>query len=179
MTDQRIMNSIETSPVAATLARVDGRWVLTMQRDLAYPPERVWRMLTDPDRLALWSPIVPDRPLTSPGPAVARENPGMPSVDAEVLVADPPRELVHRWDTHLLRWRLEPTATGTRLTLADTLDEFADGSRNGAGWHICLAALAVNLDDDGTGRVVGMDAMAYGWEKLNDAYAAAFVGADS
>jgi uncharacterized protein YndB with AHSA1/START domain len=171
MTDQRIADAIEAAPVAASLTQADGRWVLTMQRDLAHPPERVWRMLTDPARLALWSPVVPDRPLTSPGPARSREAPEMPAVDTEVLIADPPRALVHRWDTHLLRWWLEPTETGTRLTLSDRLDTLADGSRNGAGWHICLAALEVNLDDDDAGRVVGLDAMAYGWEKLNDAYA--------
>jgi uncharacterized protein YndB with AHSA1/START domain len=164
------MKNIEAEPPAATLAEVDGGWILTMTRELAYPPERVWRILTEPERLARWSPIVPDRALTSVGPAQSREAPDAPVVDVEVLVSDAPHTLVHRWGTHLLRWTLAPTETGTRLTLADTLDEYADGSRNGAGWHICFATLAAYLGDATVDRVVGGDATDYGWAGLRDRY---------
>jgi uncharacterized protein YndB with AHSA1/START domain len=174
VTDQRILKQIEAEPVAATLTQVDGAWVLTMTRDLAYPPERVWRMLTDPERLARWSPVVPDRDLSTLGPAQSHEHPDMPGIDTDVLVADAPRELVHRWGTHVLSWRLTPTADGTRLTMSDTLDGFADGSRNGAGWHICLGTLAAYLDDDDVERVVGADARTYGWDALDERYRALF-----
>lgn len=97
----------------ATLVQEDGRWVLTMTRDLPYPAERVWPKLTEPGELGKWSPVVPDRPLTSVGPATTRENRGEEPIDAEVLACDPPRELVHRWGPEqLLRWTLTPTAEG-------------------------------------------------------------------
>lgn len=32
----------------------------------------VWEHLTQPELLATWSPVVPDRPLTSVGPALSR-----------------------------------------------------------------------------------------------------------
>jgi uncharacterized protein YndB with AHSA1/START domain len=177
MTDVRITKSVDAEPVAATLAQVEGRWVITMTRELAYPPERVWRMLTEPERLARWSPVVPDRILDSPGPAQSRESPDAPPVDLEVLVTDAPRELVHRWGTHTLQWTLTPTDTGTRLVLAETLDEYAEASRNGAGWHLCLAVLAAYFADDTVDRVVGPDADAYGWSDLRDRYEELFAAA--
>jgi uncharacterized protein YndB with AHSA1/START domain len=32
---------------------------------MVHPVERVWPKLTEPDRLATWSPVGPDRPLTT------------------------------------------------------------------------------------------------------------------
>jgi uncharacterized protein YndB with AHSA1/START domain len=157
----------------ATLEKTDGRWVLTMSRDLRHPVERVWPMLTEPERLAQWSPVVPDRPFTTVGPATAQEQPAAPRVDAEVLVCEPPRELVHRWGDQLLRWTLEPTPEGSRLTLAHTFDERDGGAVFAAGWHICLATLAARLDGHDVTRVVGEDATAYGWDDLRGRYDAA------
>ena len=54
-----------THPLQGTLENRDGAWVLTLIRDFAHPPEKVWPWLTDPDRLRRWSPIVPDRPSTA------------------------------------------------------------------------------------------------------------------
>lgn len=78
--------------MAAELARDGDRWVLTMRRLLRHAPERVWPMLTEPDRLARWSPFVPDRTIDATGPATARENPGDPPREDEVLTFDPPHQ---------------------------------------------------------------------------------------
>jgi hypothetical protein len=77
MTDRTAATDLVTAQIAAhpavldgegaSLTEADGRWVLTMTRELAHPPERVWPMLTDPEQLSRWSPVVPDRPLTSAG----------------------------------------------------------------------------------------------------------------
>ena len=149
MTDTRITHEIEANPPAATLSEDDGRWTLTLQRRLRHDPARVWRMLTVPEELARWSSFVPDRTLDTVGPATARENPDDEPVAADVLVLDPPRELVHRWGDDLLR----PWA-----------GSFA------AGWHIVLATLAALEGSDEAPRVVGQDAMEYGWERLRDEY---------
>jgi uncharacterized protein YndB with AHSA1/START domain len=170
MTDQRITSALDAQPAEGTLAEIDGAWVLTMTREYGYPPERLWSMLTDPERLARWSPIVPDRALDRVGPARSQESPDMPEVDAEVLVCDPPHLLVHRWGSQLLRWTLTPTAGGTTLTLANTLDEPDTAARNAGGWHLCLAVLAAGLADPGVQRVVGPDALAYGWQDIAGAY---------
>ncbi len=154
----------------AILTEVAGRWVLTMIRELPHSVDRVWQKLTEPDQLATWSPVVPDRPLISIGPATSRETPQDQSVDAEVLVSDPPHELVHRWRGHLLRWTLTATPTGSRLTLEHTFDERTERGMYAAGWHICLAVLAAVLDGHAVGRVVGSRANDYGWSALRDRY---------
>jgi uncharacterized protein YndB with AHSA1/START domain len=157
----------------AVLTEVAGRWVLTMTRVLRQPAPRVWPMLTEPAQLARWSPVVPDRALTSVGPAIARETSDQPGVDAEVLVCDPPRELVHRWGGHLLRWSLAPASGGCRLTHEHTFDTRAEVGMYGAGWHLCLAVLVGVLDGHDVERVVGARASDYGWEGLRDRYDAA------
>jgi uncharacterized protein YndB with AHSA1/START domain len=130
-----------THPLQGTLENRDGAWVLTMDRDLAHPPERVWPWLTDPDRLRQWSPIVPDRALDSAGPCQARENPDDDPLAGDVIAVDPPHELVHRWGDDVVRRRLAPTGGGCRLTLEQTMRDRDHVAMNAAGWHICLDVL--------------------------------------
>jgi uncharacterized protein YndB with AHSA1/START domain len=174
MIDTRTTREIDANPVAATLAQQDGRWVLTMQRHLRHEPAHVWRMLTVPEQLGRWSPVVPDRTLDSVGPATCRELPGDPPITADVLAVDALNELVHRWGDHVLRWTLEEEPGGTLLTLHHAFDERADASQYAGGWHLCLAALAAQEMHDGPERVVGSTARAYGWEELRDAYDASW-----
>jgi len=169
-TEDALSVEIAAHATDAVLSEIGGRWVLTLTRELRHPVDRVWPMLTDPAQLGRWSPVVPDRALTSVGPAIARETPEQAGVDAEVLVCDPPRELVHRWGAHLLRWSLLPAPGGCRLTLEHTFDRRADVGMYGAGWHLCLAVLVTVLDGHATGRVVGARASDHGWEKLRDRY---------
>jgi uncharacterized protein YndB with AHSA1/START domain len=178
-TDDCVRAEIAAQPADATLTQAEGRWVLTMTRALRHSAERVWPYLTDPRLLGVWSPVVPDRALTSLGPATSRETPEQSPVDAEVLVSDPPRELVHRWGGHLLRWTLASTPTGSRLTLEHTFDERSEHGSYGAGWHLCLAVLAVVLDGHEAERVVGKRALDYGWAALNDRYEARTVAVTS
>jgi uncharacterized protein YndB with AHSA1/START domain len=159
-----------THPLQGTLENRDGAWVLTMDRDLAHPPERVWPWLTDPDRLRQWSPIVPDRAFDEVGPRQVRENPGDEPVTGEVLVVNPPHELVHRWGDDTVRWRLSPTATGCRLTLEQTMADRDRAAGNAAGWHVCLDVLDGTLAGTASSRVVGQDALDHGWESLRDGY---------
>lgn len=164
-----------TNPLDATLAPCDDhadKWVLTMSRNLNHPPEKVWPWLADPDRLRQWSPAIPDRPLDSPGPAQVQETAADPVLDGEVLTVDPPRELIHRWGPDdILRWRIEPTGNGCRLTLEHSMSDRGNASGNAGGWHICLDTLTLAVDGTPRGRVVGMDAMEHGWQRLNDGYA--------
>ncbi|HEY2286273.1 MAG TPA: SRPBCC family protein [Streptosporangiaceae bacterium] len=171
-TTDLVTAQIAADPAQAALTEADGRWVLTMTRELAHPPERVWPMLTQPEQLSRWSPVVPDRPLTSPGPALARENPGDPAVDVTVVSCDPPRELVHHWGGHLLRWVVTPVAGGSRLTLEQTFDQPADAAMYAAGWHLCLAVLILAGRGPDVDRIVGERARDFGWAQLRDRYQA-------
>ena len=169
-TTDPVTAEIAAQDTTATLARRDGRWVLTMTRDLPHPVERVWPKLVEPGELSKWSPVVPDRPLTSVGPATSQENPGEVVSDTEVLVCDPPHELVHRWGPHLLRWTLTPAPGGSRLTLAHTFDDRSECGMYGAGWHLCLAVLVVILGGQDVPRITGSRAHDYGWAGLRERY---------
>jgi uncharacterized protein YndB with AHSA1/START domain len=130
-------------------------------------------MLVDPAHLRRWSPVVPDRPLTSPGPATCRENPGDEPNDAEVLVVEPPHTLVHQWGDDLLRWTITPAEGGAVLELRQTFDDRAAAASYAAGWQVCLGRLAAE-DDSPRERVTGPRALDYGWPDLRERYDAAW-----
>jgi len=121
-------------------------WILTLTRDFAHPAEVVWPWLVEPERLARWSPIVPDREFDDPGPRQVRENPGDEATDGDVISVDPPHELVHRWGEDLVRWHLAPTSSGCRLTLEQTMRQRGPATMNAAGWDVCLTVLDEVLD---------------------------------
>jgi uncharacterized protein YndB with AHSA1/START domain len=163
-----------THPLQATLENHDDRWVLTFTRELSHSAETVWPWLIDPERVRRWSPAVPDRRLDGVGPVQIRENPDDEPLNGEVLVFDPPRELVHRWGhewgTDVLRWRLTPTANGCTLTLQHDMADRTHAAENAGGWHICLDVLMGNLDGANPERVVGEAAMDHGFPALRDGY---------
>ena len=161
------------APMEVLLELDEDRWTLVMRRRFPHAPQRLWAMLTEPARLARWSPIVPDRPLTEPGPATCRENPGDDPIDAEVLACDAPRLLVHRWGPDLLRWTLTLDGDHTVLELRHTTGERPAAALLAAGWQVCLGRLAAE-DDSGRERPTGRRAMAYGWQELHDRYRSRF-----
>ena len=64
-----------------------------------------------------------------------------PPFEGTMLAFDPPRLMEFRWGADLLRFELEATEDGTRLTLYDTLDERGKAARDAGGWHTCLDLL--------------------------------------
>ena len=172
MTDlsSEVMASIKSQPANATVAATDGGWTLTMSREFAHPASRVWEMITRPELLQQWSPVVPDRPLTYAGPATSRETPASAPVDAEVLASEAPQLLVHRWGSHTLRWTITPTKQGCRLMLQHLFPNPDERGMYAAGWHICLAVLDVVIGGRSVERVVGARAGDYGWAGLRQEY---------
>ena len=133
----------------------------------------MWEALTDPEEMREWAPFDADRNLETLGDATLTMagGAGDEQTSAQVRIADRPRLLEYTWDADVLRWELEPTATGTRLTLRHTTDrEWA--SKVSAGWHICIDVMELFLDGHPIGRIVAEEAKEHGWGRLNDAYAA-------
>jgi uncharacterized protein YndB with AHSA1/START domain len=163
------------SPPARAWTERDGdRWALVFVRELAHPAARVWRALTDPDELREWAPFDADRDLARSGPATLTMAGGDGSEKSEVAVrvAEPPRLLEYTWDKDVLRWELEPTASGTRLTLRHTVEDKDWIPRVAGGWHICLDVADLFLSGRPVGRIVAEEAKAYGWEDLHAHYGA-------
>ena len=131
-----------------TLARSDGGWSLRFTRRLPHPPPKVWRALTEPEHLAAWFPtdIEGERRTGAPVRFVFRDGEG-PAIDGEMITFDPPSVLELRWGgDETLRFELRPEDGGTVLTFVNTFDELGKAARDGAGWHVCLDALAADLD---------------------------------
>ena len=162
------------TPGPASGARIgkDGeQWTLILVRELRHSPEKVWQALTEPAQLREWAPFEADGSLSTVGATVRLTWVGTQRVSgARVTRADAPK-LLEYGD---IRWELESSAGGTRLTLWHSIDRrfIAWGA---AGWHICFDVLARLLAGDPIGRFAGAEVMKYdGWQRLNAEYAGQF-----
>jgi uncharacterized protein YndB with AHSA1/START domain len=140
---------------AATTA-ADTRTV-TLEREFAHPPAKVWRALTQPELIAEWlmkndfKPVVGQRFNFRADPM-----PGWNGVtDCEVLAVDPPRKLAYTWNASgeeakdgirtVVTFTLTPTQAGTLLRMeqsgfrAGPHDRFHQGAQY--GWQKMLGAL--------------------------------------
>jgi hypothetical protein len=95
----------------------------------------------------------------------------------EVTDWDPPRRLGYTWakegerPDHLL-WELRPHDDGCLLVLVHTFEDRLKAARDGAGWHICLDALAGELD--GVSERPSAEHEAGPWPALNGEYQGRF-----
>jgi uncharacterized protein YndB with AHSA1/START domain len=168
------------TPGPANLARVHkegDRWTLVLVKDLRHSPERVWQALTDPAQLREWAPFDADGSLGTAGSTVKLTTVGAPSphvTETRVTRADAPKVLEYNWGGNDMRWQLEASGGGTRLTLWTTIDRrfIAMGA---AGWHVCFDVLDHLLGGAPIGRTVGPEAMKFGgWQRLHAEYAKQF-----
>jgi uncharacterized protein YndB with AHSA1/START domain len=91
---------------------------VVVERDFPYPPEKIWRALTQPHLIAEWlmkNDFVPEagRRFTLSA--------DWGQVDCEVQTIEQHRSLAYRWDTKdllsVVTWTLAPTNTGTNLRM--------------------------------------------------------------
>jgi len=150
------------------------KWTLILVRELRHSPEKVWQALTDPAQLREWAPFDPSANLGKTGPVQLTWVGTGRAVGVTVTRAEPPRVL--EYDDS--RWELEPSGTGTRLTLWANIDRRFI-SWGAAGWHISFDVLDRLLSGTPIGRIAGADAMKFeGFQRLNAEYAKQF-GADT
>ncbi|MEV6300350.1 SRPBCC family protein [Actinoplanes sp. NPDC051861] len=161
----------------ATLERDGDRWTLIFIRELRKPPEQVWSALTDPERLDRWAPFTAARDLATPGPTTLTMVDGdeRTPIAATVHRAERPRLLEYTWGDDLLRWELEPSGDGTRLTLRHTSREAGIEAMVAAGWHLCADVLERLLDGEAVEAIRGDAAREHGWEQLRDEYEKMFL----
>lgn len=156
--------------------RKDGeKWTLVLVRDFRHPPVKVWQALTEPEQLREWAPFDADRNLGAAG-LVRLSTVGTPAPqvsETSVTRAEAPRLLEYGWGGNDMRWELAPLGDGTRLTLWHKIDR-GFISMGAAGWHICFDVLDRFLAGQPIGRIVGGEAMKFGWQRLNAAYAKQF-----
>ena len=165
-------------PASGAQVRKDGeKWTLILVRELRHSPEKVWQALTDPAHLREWAPFDADGSLGTAGTTVKLTTVGAPTPlvsEVQVKRADAPRVLEYNWGAQDLRWELEASGGGTRLTLWHNIDRhfIAMGA---AGWHICFDVMDRLLSGAPVGRIVAGDALKFsGWQRLHAEYAKQF-----
>ena len=99
---------------------------VVVERDLPYPPEKIWRALTQPHLIAEWlmqndfAPVV-GRQFTLRMDPQPNWN-GV--IDCQVLVVEPNKTLSYAWGAlgleTVVTFTLAPTSAGTRLRMAQT-----------------------------------------------------------
>ncbi|WP_067831890.1 SRPBCC family protein [Actinomadura kijaniata] len=139
-----------------TLETVDGRRVLRFERRLAHPPEKVWRVVTDPAEMTHWFPAVmhTDPAVGAPIRFTFPDDPGFdgPFTKGRVLEYDPPKVYAFTWHDSVLRFELASDGAGCLLvftyTMSDegTWDDRPAMARTAPGWDVCLDTLATRLD---------------------------------
>jgi len=94
---------------------------VVVERDMPYPPEKIWRALTQPHLIEEWlmkndfAPVAGHRfSLSADWGAVA----------CQVRTIEPNKTLTYSWDTKdlesVVTWTLTPTSAGTRLRMEQT-----------------------------------------------------------
>ena len=154
----------------------EEKWTLILVRELRHPPAKVWQALTDPAHLREWAPFDADGDLGTAGAKVKLTTVAAPALhvtETTVTRADAPEVLEYNWGDHNMRWELEASGRGTRLTLWTNIGRRFI-SMGAAGWHICFDVLDHLLSGTPLGRVVGPEAMKFGWQRLNAEYARQF-----
>ena len=118
---------------------------VVIEREVPYPPEKIWRALTQPHLIAEWlmkndfQPVVGHR-------FDFRADWG--SVDCQVRTVEPHKTLSYTWAAYglesVVTWTLTPTGTGTRLRMEQTgfrPDQQQAYMGAKAGWPRFFAAL--------------------------------------
>ena len=101
---------------------------IVIERNVAHPPEKVWRALTEGPLVAAW--LMPGDFRAEVGHRFTLRADPVPNwngvTEGEVLIVEPPRQLVYRWHTvgaagddltTTVSWTLTPTPDGTFLRM--------------------------------------------------------------
>jgi uncharacterized protein YndB with AHSA1/START domain len=165
-------------PAAMAQVQKDGdNWALVLVKDLRHSPEKVWQALTDPAQLREWAPFDATGNLGKAGATVTLTTVGAPSphvTETTVTRADRPALLEYKWGNFNMRWQLEPSQGGTKLTLWTNIDR-THMAMGAAGWQICFEVLDLLLDGRPIGRTVGPALMQVaGWRRLTAEYTKQF-----
>ena len=113
---------------------------ITVDQFVAAPPEKVWRLLTEPELMRLW--WAEGQVAAVVGHQFVLDMPGYGKQPCKVLEVDPPHRFVYTFTpAWTLSWRLAAEGTGTRVFLEHSgfdLDDVGMAEafdRMGPGWR--------------------------------------------
>lgn len=123
---------------------------VVFEKEFAYPPEKVWRALTQGDLIAQWLMENDFQPLV--GHRFQLRSTPMPNwngiIDCEVLLAEPQKRLSYSWNSlgleSVVAWTLTPTPGGTLVRMEQSgfrADQEAAYKGAGYGWQKFIGGL--------------------------------------
>jgi uncharacterized protein YndB with AHSA1/START domain len=118
---------------------------VALEREIAYPPEKIWRALTQPELIAEWLMQNDFKPVVGHS---FKLNADWGSVDCRVQTVEPNKTLSYTWGAmgleSVVTWTLTPTRAGTHLRMEQSgFRPDQEQAYQGAqyGWQKFLGAL--------------------------------------
>ena len=126
---------------------------VVVEREVAFPPEKIWRALTQPHLIEEWLMKNDFKPVVGHSFNLRAD---WGAVDCQVQTVEPNKTLSYTWDAYglesVVTWTLTTTSTGTHLRMEQSgfqpdQQQFYQGAQ--ASWPQFVAALeqvAARLD---------------------------------
>lgn len=133
-----------------TLSRGAGCFEGRLQRLIEHDQQKVWVMLTAPERIAEW--MAPGTIELRQGGAVKINFADSGTIiDSTVTAFEAPRLIEYSWSSpgqpdRPVRWETEAASGGTRLTLTVRVPDTEDIARTCAGWEAHLMMLLAAIE---------------------------------
>jgi uncharacterized protein YndB with AHSA1/START domain len=133
-----------------TIERDGDQFVAELTRDVEHPPTAMWAMLTDPDKLVEW--LAPgDIELREGGQAKLNFTDSGIVIDSTVTSFEPEQVIEYSWSgpgepLRPLRFEVDSTADGCRLTMTLRTPSDEDIARSCAGFEAHLMMLLAALE---------------------------------
>ena len=123
---------------------------LVIEKELPYPPEKIWRALTQGSLIKEWLMDNDFQPVV--GHSFQFRSTPVPNwngiIDSQVLVVEPNKKLSYSWGSlgleSVVTWTLTPTGTGTHLRMEHSgFGSDQDAAYKGAnyGWQKFIGGL--------------------------------------
>jgi uncharacterized protein YndB with AHSA1/START domain len=118
---------------------------VVVEREVPFPPEKVWRALTQSELIEKWLMKNDFKPVVDHAFTLRAD---WGAVDCKVLAVEPKKTLSYTWAAYGLKsivtWTLTPTSAGTRLRMEQSgfqpdQPQYYEGAKG--GWQRFFAAL--------------------------------------
>ena len=91
---------------------------VVVEREIAFPPEKIWRALTQPHLIEEWLMKNDFQPTVGHSFKLSAD---WGAVDCQVMAVEPQKTLSYTWAAYglesVVTWTLTPTSTGTHLRM--------------------------------------------------------------
>lgn len=126
---------------------------VVVERDIAYPPEKIWRALTQPHLLEEWLMRTDFKPEVGHSFKFSGD---WGAVDCQVQAIEPHKSLAYTWGAFglesVVTWTLTPTGTGTHLRMEqrgfrpDQEAAFQGATQSWPGFFTAMETVLAKLD---------------------------------